>query len=230
MVEVLPSISGLPSIVRSATEATCHTIAMQPIGRELRCLLREHVVSIVVAMKAVHEKGFVHRDIKPANLLYVPSNRETGYGLQGLIIDWGCAGSSGPARGRLGTIEYAACSILRELSSSCPYECTPQTDLESLLMSFLVIMFKTIRHGLAAAQAAIDPGQRAANLHTFWSGVFEGSKRAGPNAWGLVANAHQATMQSPPNYDEFASCVSALLPPTPLESAFPSTIQNEECL
>ena len=233
--KALPRHDGLPQFLFNTTSSSHHVIATLPIGQDIRCLLREHVVSIVNALKSAHDAGLVHRDLKPANLLFVPSNYDTGYGLQGLIIDWGCAGSIGRTQhGLIGTLEYCACSILASVARNRQgaYEFTPQTDLESLLMSFLVIMFKTIRQSLAIVQPdrhTQDRAARAKALHTFWSNIIDGSKtEGGPQAWSAVAAAHNATMENPPDYTTFAVSLSSLLPPTPAADAFPQTLQKVE--
>lgn len=234
----LPRRDGLPWCLFSATSDSCHAIAMLPVGQEVRCLHREHVSSIVEALEAAHNAGIVHRDLKPANLLYVPSNFGTGYGLQGLIIDWGCAGAPGLSDSYIGSLDYTACTILATMFATGnglrKYEFTHQTDLESLLMSFLVLMSKTVRHSLAAVRPSRHTGgskaERAKGLHTFWSNIFDSSKaESGPHAWPAVALAHNAAMRKPtPDYKTFASSLSMLLPPTPLEVDYPETLQKVE--
>lgn len=160
-----------------------NAIAMTPCGQPITRLYRENIQCIVMALKAAHEAGVLHRDLKPEHLMHVPANLGASYDWDGLIIDWGVAihTSDHQYGGLFGTIEYAAVSTLHHVmnrtNQSIRY--SKQTDMESLLMCFVVMIHAQFLNDLKARKGKCldESGEMnrpkfAQLLFTFWSDIL----------------------------------------------------------
>lgn len=138
------------------------------------------LVSMVNALQALHDKGYVHRDIRAANFLC--------NGNSAILIDLGFAEKAGfecPWHGHFG---YASPKIVEHLRNNPDgnYKCRKIDDLHALVYTFYVLIFPAIEvkinelHFVAKTEAVSTQGMRSKafietlkHIETLWNHLLQ---------------------------------------------------------
>lgn len=146
------NILGIKTVFKSIrTPLKQKDYLFQPFyeGRELLDALEENLIpsdqiipvmrNICMAVKEVHEKGYLHLDLKPENMIYNPKTASIH------LIDFESMMPDGTRRApTTATMRYAHPALIQALKNNQPILLTEKYDVFTLLMTFEMLLANAI--------------------------------------------------------------------------------------
>ena len=125
-------------------------------------LVAKDIGDLVVALRALHEAGFLHRDVTPENIGHYWNKKSRTVFLRDFGFSISSADAGNPYEGAMIT---ASKNVLESLQSNGSYCFTPRDDFESLVKTVIIA---TSGCSPLVPLSAITPNEKASALLAFW--------------------------------------------------------------